>query len=232
MRKILVNDFCGLNIRAETLKNQFLFFSTASPVFHNSARKKRGLVNTIGSIFNLLFGIMDNDDRVAINKDINNHYKNDEKVKVYMEQSALLIQSQIDEYSRFKALNQITFQKIQLLVNHLLNKLDPDSEEQIVRISTAMNKIGESIEYLNEKFNFLLQVMTFNRINPNIVDPVRIFELLHQVESLLPKNRSLPFSHNDLAFYYTHLETTFEVFPNFIVLFYEIPIFFNEVYHV
>ena len=192
-----------------------------SPTVIDQKRFKR-VIDTVGSLSKFLFGIMNDQDRSAILENVNSLYKGLQDVKKFAASSVILVQSQIDNYLDFKNLTQWNFSQ----VNKEYQKLGTNFT------SSKVFNIKLNLDYLSNKIDSLLQILTFSKLNPTILSPIRFTSILKDIEKSLPKNRTLPFSPTFLTYYYTHLETNFEIFPNFIVLSYKIPILQVEIHEI
>lgn len=179
------------NIVVKSLLNQVNNLEARSNVFNNSPveeyqKRSRLAFETKGSLSKFLFGIMNDDDRVAILKNINNLYTGLNDVRAFAESSVFFVQSQIDNFMDFKNLTQWNFKQV-----------DNGFRKMHIYITNSIEfNLKLTLDYLSDKLDSLLHILTFSKLNPTILSPVRFTNILKTIEMSLPKNRTLPFKSN------------------------------------
>jgi hypothetical protein len=151
---------------------------------------KRGLIDTVGELFNMLFGTMDAKDRSLINENINNIYKNQEEIKLFEKESMVFVKSWIDDYKSFKEITKSTMEQIESITNSNIKNLD--EMRKILEFGAIIQDISNNHKNLKEKVNKFFQVIILEKLNQEIVQPSKLIKYLNQIEADLPDKKHLP----------------------------------------
>ena len=90
------------------------FFSeTTSP---RQKREKEGLISVMGSVYRYFFGVMDATDRENIEANMDQLYKKQDRINHFLNKSVSFLESQLDDYGKFKSFSNQTLQQTQTFI--------------------------------------------------------------------------------------------------------------------
>jgi hypothetical protein len=204
------------------LREEFTLFLSYKPT--------RGLIDPLGGVLNFLIGTMDNDDRVRIDDNINQLYKNQEEIRNFQKQSTTFMKSFVDDYSDFKLLVHESLFTIEgsIRSNYYLY------QEQLRRLDVVslLQTLHLAHDVIKNKVQMFFDIIITEKLNPTVLHPLKLIKNLEEIQKQLPKKRYLPFKFNDLPNYYTHTKVSTEIYKTFATLSFEIPILSNNKFNL
>jgi hypothetical protein len=168
-------------------------------------RKKRGVFNFIGELSKVLFGTMDDDDAKYYNDQIKLFEQNSEDMSTLLREQLSVVRSSLGavnntltdvEYNENllkEGINKVT-KYVEMLGKETNEKVNIISmkievEEHIVRVNNAIHALQRNLDRLTDS------VMNAQKgvIQPQIVSPTTLMEVLIKSVSAFPKDTTLPF---------------------------------------
>lgn len=175
-----------------------------------SNRKRRGLVNGIGSIFKSITGNLDSADGEYYEQCINKLEKDDRELQNLMKSQIKITIETIHNFNN--TINKLrvdeeTFNKnIDIIEDRLHNISDQIGYYQAqLKILLTYEQLLESLTYIDSQLTDVISSITFARIqilHPSVIKPGELLNQLTQIsQTLLKTNLPLVPNHDNLASY-------------------------------
>lgn len=178
-------------------------------------RRKRGLINAVGSVFKFLTGNLDSTDGEYYNNCINKIEKDEHELEILMKKQIMVVTSVIKSFNT-------TLRKFQLdeeLFNKDLKQIEAsihDIYDDINLIETKLKvlqicqNLMESYTFIQNELNDILNAITFSRlkiIHTSIITPKDLLSALRTIAQSLDKNNlPLPIREAKVATYLELIE--------------------------
>lgn len=236
-------DDCGLTMQLNRIHlEEILEMDRLFPKGNN--RKRRGLLNVIGTMGKALFGLMDNEDAQFLNEKIDELQEGQEKLLHFGQQQTTIMKSMVDYFN--DTTDQLTTQQKELEENmnklvDTVNKL----QSQVGKIEhklVILHQLNEMVQFVSSKLmmfrskqRMLVQAITILHQQPNVpmlIHPDMLLTQLQYVQRSSGKDVELPIvpEADNLRFYYQMIEPEIAVVPNRLIINFRIPLVEREVF--
>jgi hypothetical protein len=190
--------------------------------FNDQPKEKRGLINLGGKLYKWLFGLMDNGDRKEILANIDELVENQEYFRHFHNETASVVKSLVNDYTKFK---NITTAAIKALETGFYNTSGADLRiELTIHCEEVINVMFFNFNIVKDKITSIFNIMTTKKMNPTLIQPKFVRNILTNISSSLPINNFLPFNVNQIRKYYEFMDLHHTINDNFIVLSTFVPI--------
>lgn len=182
--------------------NEIILNKLAIP--YEPSRRKRGLVNAVGSLSRWLFGTLDNDDRSRINGYIETLKKNDGNLHSALLKQQSVLQEMTEKYATsFAKLadNQLTLQSQINTLTRELNELL--SFEQAFSLTVIIDNLILQLQAIQNLLNNVYTAVSFAKLNvlhTSIIEPEQLKAIIFKLNKIY-QDREIPLL-NSLMNYY------------------------------
>jgi hypothetical protein len=168
-------------------------------------RKKRGVFNWIGELSKILFGTMDDDDDKYYNDQIKLFEQNSEDTNALMKQLLSVVKSSLGAVNNTLAdveYNENLLKEGISRVTKYMDALRVETNEKInlfsmkIEVEGHMLRVNNAISALQRHLDLLIDsVVNAHKgvLQPQIVSPITLMEVLIKSVSSFPKDTTLPF---------------------------------------
>lgn len=160
-------------------------------------RNKRAPLEFVGSLFHILFGVMDADDRESMEANMKNVLENQHNLKYLAEKQTSVVEATLnvlkkttDEINgQFKELNE-KVQNISQMLNtdYSLFKKAMD----FFAVADQLSSLFTEVEHIQARVIGLLIDINHGKVNPNLVRPNQLQAEVMKIKDQLPKGLRLP----------------------------------------
>uniref|UniRef100_A0A034WFR5 Envelope fusion protein n=1 Tax=Bactrocera dorsalis TaxID=27457 RepID=A0A034WFR5_BACDO len=160
-------------------------------------RKKRAPFEFVGSIYHILFGIMDADDRENMESNIRNIFDNQKDIAKLFKRQTSVVDSTINILKKTTDEVNRNFEKMNQQLNKFYNELikDQNAERMTLMFQILTISIGivmdECEEIQTSIINLLIDI-NHGRINPKLLKPSQLNKEIEFIRNKLPHKLILP----------------------------------------
>ncbi|XP_044571170.1 uncharacterized protein LOC123257198 [Drosophila ananassae] len=190
-------DQCNL-ILENTLK-QILELEENNKLFmtHNKSRQRRAPFEFIGSLYHILFGVMDEDDRVQMEENMKNLLNNQESLKELSKKQTSLVDSTTNILKKtteevnthFRSMNKrIENMTVILQESYYVYK----ESIKFFMVTKELSRLIDECEKIQAGIISLLIDINHGRLNTNILRPSQLKNEIARIKDVLSENLILP----------------------------------------
>lgn len=208
------------------IKNRIAAFSPS--------RTRRGLINPIGNIYSYLFGTMDNDDKLSINKALSTLEENQFKISKRIETQTSITTKLLEHYNRTISTlveNQNTLVKqLEKALSQLSNITN--EHQLITKIQNIFSQLYMNLDKIKEFVMTIENAISFahlKELHPAILPRSDLALILKELELLFPPEQIIHFK--DFRNYYRIFSIKIHVEDNIIYFVIYAPIFDTAQYN-
>ncbi|XP_044765738.1 uncharacterized protein LOC123321989 [Coccinella septempunctata] len=230
------NQMKYIQKKLETIQKSFNIITHKINVI--SRRKRRGLMNAVGTGIKWLFGNPDSDDAQFYSDSINSLINNEKQTEVLMQQQVNVISDTITNFN-----NSLTRMNENInILNKNLKSFNKFQQDMITSKNSFEVEIGLSnhiillIEMTDELTNQLneyvndISLISNNIISYNILPPETLYSELHKIST--KQDLPLPLSVENIFIFYKLLEMKSFINKGLLVLSFNVPIVTKGKYEI
>ncbi|XP_037931692.1 uncharacterized protein LOC119666485 [Teleopsis dalmanni] len=160
-------------------------------------RRKRAPLAFIGSFYHLLFGMMDEDDRKALEEDMNNLLENQHNLKKMTERQTSVVETTVNILKRTSEELQQQYNEIHERVesiNTALNETYLVYKESInfFMVARQLSDMIEECSQIQSEVMELLMGVNHGKLNPALIKPSQLHREIIKIRDIIPENQMLP----------------------------------------
>ncbi|XP_053967860.1 uncharacterized protein LOC128869349 [Anastrepha ludens] len=181
-----------------TLKHKYNSLKSNNELFMKQEnRKRRAPFEFVGSIYHILFGIMDADDRENMESNIKNIFENQKNIAKLFKRQTSIVDSTINILKKTTDEVNKNFQKMNEQLNKFYHELvkDQNAERMTLMFQILTIQIGivmDECEDIQTSIINLLIDINHGRINPKLIKPSQLNKEIALIRNKLPHKLVLP----------------------------------------
>lgn len=188
-------DACDMVIT--TMNRRYYILKQNNGLLIRKERQKRAPFEFMGSIYHILFGMMDADDRKLMEENMRNLFDNQENLKKLAKEQTSVVDSTVNILKKTTAEMNDNFNKMFLQLKSFYAEIQKSTNtERLISffhvITTQLNLMLDDCEKIQSAIMSILIDINHGHINPDLLTVEQLQTELSNIEKSLPDGLILP----------------------------------------
>lgn len=204
---------------------------------HHITRRKRGLINAVGSVTNVLFGVLDQGFADKYEEDIGKIRQNDEHLLQLIKNQTTIFEAQQNIIKRNEAIMNTQFKLIYKQIEDIKLRMNESKVfyEHLYYVLTASTTADRIIANLKAIQQFLINTLTNmyqGHVDVHLLPPEQLKEHLSFVSKHVPTDLTLPDVRDNFIYIYKLLRGQVRLTRNYLIMEIKIPLMAHDKYEL